>query len=335
MKNIVGILLAGLLVVAIGGEVYYVLQKNNDDVKIKDNNTNNNTENENKEDNSNFNGLVSNKSIVDLGKDESLFIDTSLNLKLEVSYKKDKIFLEYIGKNLYLTYKTFKSKVINFNEQVIDIKSGQNACVLEENDILILTSTGNLYKIKGAYAEEKRFSEDIYEKIENNQAVEINFEKVNSEGVKVLAFTKSVGSKNYTCGSDGLFVYTNDKKFRNYQDFTAQDKIIINEEASDCVDRYTEIGSCGYVVYNDYTISRNNQDLLKTSSGNNIIYKDGFRDTDNNMYIVDTTNSLYILNDDEEPFITFKGLLSGYQKVDNKVIFSLTNDSALEVKLAR
>lgn len=177
--------------------------------------------------------IINDSSIKALAKDASLSISTEIKTKVSVDNTRldntNPVDLSYENGKLYLVSGTHKSLVKNFDEEVVMMEEAFNSVSLPGMDILILTTKGNLYVLKGVNDPDIRFNDEIIELLKANNPVVLDIVKLNDE-TKVLALTDK--SIDKTCDSSGTrLVYAEDKQFRTYNNFEVVTDI--NEEI-DC-----------------------------------------------------------------------------------------------------
>lgn len=280
MKKKILIPIVILLVVIIAFEVIYLFTLNTKEEEP------NNPPSETEEP-LNPNITVSKESILKISEEENIYVDTDFSSQILVDNINDEeVYLEIINNRLYLTKGTKQSLVSNLTEEIVYFKDAQNNCDVSKNNILILTTSGNLYMLRG-YTNRSRFSEETLTKLNNNEDVLIYLDKLNSDGLKVEAFIDSHGDGRFaTCGLPTQYIYASDKTVRAYDTFEEAKKYV--------VDYIGNNQNRGFVIYNDQTISINDADLVLNKDGTSLVIKEYYIDRNNNIYLIDANNYLYI-----------------------------------------
>lgn len=282
-KVLIGIIVILTLVIAFEG--VYIFKHWDKDQEVE-NKENIDTSNEENQDNS---VAVSRDSILKLAEDSSLHIYTEFNPSIYVD--DPDIYLEFNGNHLYLTQYGNQSLVSNFSEEVVNIKDAHNSCAACEDHILLLTSEGNLYQLRGAALGYSRFSSDILSKINHSEDVLLELEKLNSDDIKVWAFIDANGDgRDYSCGFPTQYIYTSDGKVREYDTFREVERFVVDYAGT----ATSPGGNYGFVIYNDKTVSVNNQDLVYNKDNELLYIKNYYHSNNEDLYIVDENDYLYI-----------------------------------------
>lgn len=344
MNKVLYIILS-ILIIVLGGEGYILYQNyatTKEELKQNSDNINNETNNTNNETNNINNEEVSKDSILKLAQNEDLYIDTDIQTSLAITQNQyedyEEIYLSYEDGGLYLVTNNHKVKVNNFTEKVVGIKDARNSCALEEDDILVLTSEGNVYKFASSCSGCDRYDDDFYKNFNNLNEINLDFVKVNND-TKVLAFTNYYGDfRGYSCGLGINHLYASDGKYYSYDNFVAATKIIKRMLPIGVSGVCDMLLDCGILVYKDNTISIDGENLLKDSDGNNIIYNDGYVDVNGLFYIMDKNNNLYIfeLKRNESNYkIEYdmsRKKFKNFDKTGNNGVFTFDDDTTLEVE---
>ena len=182
--------------------------------------------------------LVSKDTILKLAEDKNKYINTDFDKPINVTsdynsfgllesnfmIENGKLVLQHAGKT---------SVVSNLNEKIVQIISSPFNC----DDVVFeyaLTSAGNLYEIGLFDKTTRNLLPNLLDKIKKGEAIEIAVKKINTDDIKVLAFTKTEiqadsEGRNYTCGSADGIVYTSTGEFRSMADFTkVYEKLLVS-----------------------------------------------------------------------------------------------------------
>ncbi len=282
--------------------------------------------------------VISKDSIMNLAQNEDLKINTEFNNNVLVSsYQMDNSNLDIrlINDNgLYLVgSNNHKIKINNFKETVVTIIDAENNCSLDDTDILILTTEGNLYAIEhasGAY----RFNQSFYLSFNDMTNYNLRLKKLN-KNLKVLAITNITDdSRGNTCSLGRRVVYASDNNYYYYDTFEKIDNYIEKEIYPSVCQIEPD---CGLLVYHDQTISIDNNNLIKDMQGNNILYKEHYIDKNGNIYLISQNDNLNIFNfrviaNNVLHNVTYKKLKNVTQE-NNKVIFILEDNTNITIEL--
>lgn len=160
----------------------------------------------------------SKESIKELNKELEKKLNTEFEDKIDIDYFEGStnIELQNDGGILYITAGSYKSKVTDIDESIVQIVDAKNSCSLTSEDILILTEKGNLYKLAGGNTEQ-RLNKNIIAELKANKDVKLNLEKINNTDELVLGITVYYHYESCsTCGSGPVAIYTNREKYRLY-----------------------------------------------------------------------------------------------------------------------
>ena len=305
-KNIIFIIIIIVIVIFSGiGIGYLIFENRNDNIVDSNNDLNDNNIN----DGTNSNYIISEESIKELAKNNK-YIDTSFEEKIdfEISYDEYnqinnqslELLIEngkvYLYSDSYRAYengewvekpgKEYKSLISNIKENVIMIKTTvSGACVIDALEYAILTDKGNVYIT--SFNDNVNNSNNILTSLSKNEDVNLSFKLLNKKGLKILAFTNyRYDDRGNTCTSYASPVYASDNTLRDYETFEIAKPIIY----------YTIVyeDGMGFVVYEDYTISVDNDHLIKNKDGSNLLIKEFYNDSNSDkIFIVDKNNYLY------------------------------------------
>lgn len=355
-KNILLSIVIVLLVIVIGIGGGYLIYSNNSNNKNDD--VSNNVEN-------NIKSIVSIESIKELARNNKYIYDNFENkINFEISYEENSqinnqslyLLLEdgkvYLYSNSYKEYdyelkdyvekngKEYKSLISNINEQVVMIKETiSGGCVIDALEYAILTDKGDVYTI--SFAENVGDSDEILTALSKNKDVNLSLNKLNKNNLKVLAFTKYYyDDRGNTCTGHPSPIYASDNTLRDYETFEQVKPIIFHTE---------NYNDTGFVVYEDYTISIDNNDLVKDKNNNNLLIKAFYKDdTSNNILILDKDNYMYYQDENDNNIIklyknvkvkeVLKETLSDGDTLSNwddviKYTFNFENNDTLEIKV--
>ena len=313
---IVVIILLVLVALGIGGYFCYDMYIANNPKTIKSDNK----KQEEKRKKSN-NGLVTEESIKELADSEDLYIDTKFNFKHDGWNTFDAVINDNYASlivedgQLYLTSESKKSKVSNIDEYVVQIKSSFKGCD-DTTSLLVLTGEGNLYEVdiyNRSNADDITIIDGLINNLRNNKDVQLSVHQINSDDVKVLAFTQSTGDdRGFTCGYSDIVVYCDDGTLRSTRDFEKKyDKAIIDSQDGFITE--------GFIVFVDKTISVDGKNMIKNKDGKDLVITAYFAHTD---YSDDSKNIYYIL-DNNSYLYTLKGWADDFE-------FKLYSDSKVK-----